>query len=175
MSRPLLAGLVACLWLLCGSLPAWSAGKGKAAVAFDVAAERFGALRLGQPADEAKALVPCPSEAGKEIYEGATGEYVQDVKMSACGLTFKMSGPRKGSGKKVASITVSAPSELATSRGIRIGSTEAEVLAAYGAHRDKDGATKAGKIFVAGSIFDGLIFNFKNGRVTRIFLGAAAE
>ncbi|MHC1711890.1 MAG: hypothetical protein AB9872_07060 [Solidesulfovibrio sp.] len=175
MSRPLVAGLVVGLWLFCGSLPAWSAGKGKAAAPFDVAAERIGALRLGLPADAAKALVPCPPEAGKEIYEGATGEYVQDVKMPACGLKFKMGGPRKGAAKKIASITASAPSELATVRGIRIGSTEAEVLAAYGAYRDKEGATKPGKVFVAGSIFDGLIFEFKNGRVTQIFLGAAAE
>jgi hypothetical protein len=175
MSRTLLAGVTVCLWLLCGTLSAWSAGKEKTAAPFDVASERIGALRLGLPAGEIKALVPCPPDTGKEIYEGATGDYVQTWNMSACGLKLKMGGPHKGAAKKIASITITTPSEWATIRGIHIGSTEAEVIAAYGAHRDKEGATKPGKVFVAGSIFDGLIFDFKNGRVTRIFLGAAAE
>jgi hypothetical protein len=171
----MLLGATVCLWFLFLCLPGWCAGAGKSAATFSAAAERIGGLRLGLPAGDVPAIAGCTPDKGKERYEGATGEFVQVWKMPACGLRFKMSGPRQGGGKTVADVTVSAPSGLATSRGIRIGSTEAEVLAAYGRHRDKEGATKPGRTFVAGSIYDGLIFDFKDGRVARIFLGAAAE
>jgi len=173
MPRTVWVGLLVCLWLVGGSLPAWCAGKEKAA-AFDTAAERIGTLRLGLPAGEVPSLASCPPAKGKDVYEGATGEYVQSWKMPGCGLQLKMSGPRKGGNKTIAAITVTAPSDLATRRGIHIGSTEAEVLAAYGRYRDAEG-TKPGKSFVAGSVFDGLMVAFKNGRVVEIFLGAAAE
>ena len=45
---------------------------------------------------------------------------------------------------------------------------------AYG--RDKNTEDSVPKeTFVAGSLYGGLIFNFKNNRVTEIFLGASAE
>jgi len=173
MLRIALAGLAVCMWLL-GSVPlGFCAAKGPAV--FDVAAERIGGLRLGLSAEGVATAVPCRPEVGREIYEGATGDYVQTWKMPGCGLELKMSGRHKGGKKFVAAITVTAPSELATSQGLRVGATEAEVVAAYGRYRDKDGASRRGRTFVAGSLYDGLIFDFKNGRVTRIFLGAAAE
>jgi len=36
-------------------------------------------------------------------------------------------------------------------------------------------ALSPGKIFVAGSIYGGAIFNLKDGKVVQIFIGAAAE
>lgn len=175
MLRTVLAGLAVCFWLLGGGQPGCCAAKGPAAKAFDAAAERIGELRLGLAAEGVATVVPCRPEKSREIYEGATGDSVQTWKMPGCGLELKMSGQHKGGKKTVAAITVTAPSELATSLGIRVGATEAEVVSAYGRYRDKDGVSKRGRTFVAGSIYDGLIFDFKNGRVTRMFLGAAAE
>jgi hypothetical protein len=39
---------------------------------------------------------------------------------------------------------------------------------------DRDTTAEPGT-YVVGSIYGGIIFNFENGRVSRIFLGAAAE
>jgi hypothetical protein len=35
--------------------------------------------------------------------------------------------------------------------------------------------SETGKTFVAGSIYGGVIFGFKKGKVTQIFIGSAAE
>uniref|UniRef100_I2PYC7 Lipoprotein n=1 Tax=Desulfovibrio sp. U5L TaxID=596152 RepID=I2PYC7_9BACT len=170
--RSVLAVLAACVWFAALSGLGHCAGTG--AAAFDPAAERIGGLRLGLPAGEV-AAVACPPQKGRETYEGATGEYVETWTMPACGVTLKMSGPKKGGPKVVAGVTVTAPSGLGTRRGIHIGSAEAAVTAAYGRYRDREGASRPGRTFVAGSIYDGLIFDFKDGKVVRIFLGAAAE
>jgi hypothetical protein len=167
-----LAVVMACVWLAVVPGVGLCAGKG---ADFDPTAERIGGLRLGQPAGEVAAAVACAPQKGREAYEGATGEYVATWTMPACGVALKMSGPKKGGPKTVAGVTVTAPSVLATGRGIRIGATEAAVTAAYGRYRDREGASRPGRTFVAGSIYDGLIFDFKNGKVVRIFLGAAAE
>ena len=71
-------------------------------------------------------------------------------------------------------MTAAGACQLATARGIKIGSTEAAVKKAYAKERDKE-QTKAGESFTAGSIYDGVIFTFKDGKVSQIFIGAAAE
>jgi len=58
---------------------------------------------------------------------------------------------------------------------MRIGSTEREVVEAYGRFRDPEEDSEEGRSFVAGSVYDGMIFDFQDGRVIRIFLGSAAE
>ncbi len=146
-----------------------------ASTRYDTAKERIGGLRLGLMENDTAASIPCTPKKLKEIYEGATGDSVQTWKFAACGIVLKMSSPKKGAPKSIAAITLTKPATFATSRGIRIGSTEQEVLAAYGRYRDTDGDSKKGKRFVAGSVFDGIIFEFQNGTVVRIFLGAATE
>ena len=143
--------------------------------AFDTAAEGIGPLRLGMPAGEALTVAGCKATLAAESYEGATGDYVRQARLPGCGVTLKLAGERKGGAKDVAAVTVKAPSRFTTRQGIGIGATEAQVLAAYGRFRDAEGISRPGKVFVAGSLYDGLIFTFKNGRVAEIFLGAAAE
>ena len=146
-----------------------------ASTRYDTTKERIGGLRLGLLESDTVASIPCSPKKLKEIYEGATGDSVQTWQFAACGIVLKMSSPKKGAPKSIAAITLTKPATFATSRGIRIGSTEQEVLAAYGRYRDTDGDTQKGKRFVAGSVYDGIIFDFQNGTVVRIFLGAAAE
>ena len=99
----------------------------------------------------------------------------QTLTLADCGLELKVAGPRKGGPKTVAAITVTAPSRLATRLGIRLGDDEPTVLAAYGRFRDPDGTSRPGEVLVAGSLFGGLIFEFEQGKLVRMFLGAAAE
>lgn len=142
---------------------------------FSTKSEKTGGLRLGMQEKDIEKNISCKHRKTREILEGATGLYVQTWNYPECGVVLKMSSERKGGAKTVESITIAAPSELSTTRGIHIGSTESEVVKAYGPYRDREGGTKKGKKFIAGSIYDGMIFDFKDGRVVKIFLGAAAE
>jgi hypothetical protein len=171
---------VAVFVLACGLLPGVARagqahGQSRGQAAFDMAAEEIGPLRLGLDADKARQAVSCPAKAGKEFYEGATGDYVREERFPGCGLTLKLAGSRKGGPKTVAAITAQAPCALTTSHGVGIGATEAQLAAAYGKYQDEDGLSETGKTFIVGSIYSGLIFELRNGRVTRMFLGAAAE
>lgn len=172
--------LTAVLFLLANSfcVPAWGGAsqllKAPASEEFASDAERIGGLRLGMPEEETAGLIPCKPLKNKEIFEGATGRYVQTWKYPEFGVALKMGSERKGGAKTIESITIKGSCNLATSRGIRIGSTEEEVADAYGRYRDRENTVK-GKTFTAGSIYDGMIFRFKKGKVTEIFLGAAAE
>jgi hypothetical protein len=84
-----------------------------------------------------------------------------------------MVAAQTGAPKSIASIVLTTPSRLSTTRGIRIGSTAKAVMKAYKAEWERESSKP--DIFVAGSIYGGLIFNFQNGKVSKIFLGAAAE
>lgn len=161
----------------CYCLPALSAQEAQVSKVsqFDSSKERIGTLRLGMTEIDLTKNIPCKPRKGKEILEGATGEYVQEWKYSECGIVLKMGSERKGGAKVVQSITITTPSNLVTSRGIHIGSMERELMDAYGRYRDPEEPVKKGKQFVAGSIYDGMIFDLKNGKVVKIFLGAAAE
>jgi hypothetical protein len=165
--------------MACCFLPAWPA---KAQIPneiesdeFKTSAETIGGLRLDLPEKDVYRIITCVPGKAREILEGATGVYVQMWNYPECGIVLKMSSERKGGPKTVESVTLAGPSDLVTVKGIHIGSTESEVIKAYGRFRDREGGTKEGKRFVAGSIYDGMIFDFQNGRVVRIFLGAAAE
>jgi hypothetical protein len=142
---------------------------------FNTSNERIGGLRLGMPEKDLQGVVTCKPQKAREIYEGATGEHVQTWKYPECGVVLKMSSEHKGGPKTVASITITSPCKFATGGGIQIGSTESEVAKAYGQYRDPEPNLPDKKTFVAGSIYDGMIFSFRDGKVVKIFLGAAAE
>ena len=136
--------------------------------------EALGKLKLGLKAAEVTALIGKPDSKGKETEWDAIGEWVQEWRFKSQGLELNMSSAAKGGAKTVLTITATAPCKLATKRGIHIGSTVAEVTKAYGNVEDKEQRV-AGKTFVAGSIYGGVIFTFTEGKVSQIFIGAAAE
>ncbi|MBF0510529.1 MAG: hypothetical protein HQK57_16615 [Deltaproteobacteria bacterium] len=162
-----------------GCLPAWAATiqgpPDTQGSQFNTSGERIGRLRLGLPEKDVGRSIPCRPKKGKELSEAATGEYVQMWKYAECGIVLKMSSDRRGGAKVVASILVTSRCKLVTGKGIHIGSTESEVIRVYGRYGDQEGNTKKGKRFVAGSIYDGMVFDFKGGRGVGIFLGAGAE
>lgn len=177
MCRTILALVMLLSITFCYSSPAFSAQElqGAEENQFDTSKELLGGLRLGLPEKDVAGSISCNQpKKSKEVYEAATGEYVQEWKYPKCGVELKMGSERKKGPKVVESITITHPSTLVTSRGIHIGSTDGEVMNAYGRYRDKE-ESKKGKQFVAGSIYDGMIFDFKDGKVVSIFLGAAAE
>ena len=136
--------------------------------------ERIGSLGIDLPESEVAKMTDCELQRGPEELWGADGAYHQEWTDAACGLTVGMVSEEKGGQKSVESISLISPGNLATKRGIRIGSSEQEVMAAYKPYWNKEESEHFGS-FVGGSIYGGLLFDFNNGKVSRIFLGAAAE
>ncbi|WP_265594491.1 hypothetical protein [Haloferula sp. BvORR071] len=153
-----------------------------------LAAESIGKIRHDQKAADLIKLYGEPKSKGKPEMWEAIGEWVEEWKYPALGVTVRMSSEKKDGPKKVLVAIAGKGCELATARGIKVGSTRAEVVKAYGdvqekssedppaeADKDQDKKDKEEESFVAGSIYGGLIFSFKDGKVSEILLGAAAE
>ncbi len=150
-------------------------GRKEAATRAMLLAEGFGDLRLGLSEKDLRTLLGKPDKQSALVFQGADGTYVQKWQYPGQGVELTMStGEKKTGAKTIASFTVSAPCAFATKKGIKIGSAESAVRKAYGAYADRDTPAQAGT-FVAGSIYGGIIFNFAQGKVSRIFFGAAAE
>jgi hypothetical protein len=135
--------------------------------------ERIGNLRIGLSEAKVKQTINCAVKREADQFWGADGAYHQKWKYVDCGITLSMVSEKKGGPKSIESITLKSPSRLSTKRGIRIGSSEKVAMKAYKAEWERESA-KPG-FFVAGSVYGGLIFQVENGKVSQIFLGAAAE
>ena len=136
--------------------------------------DSLGSLKLGQSAEFVTKALGKPASKGKDVEWEAIGEWVQEWHFPKQGLTLAMNSEKKGGAKTILSITAEAPCKLATSRGIKIGSTEAALAKAYRDVQNKEDG-EPGKLFVAGSIYGGVMFHLKGGKVVLIFIGAAAE
>ena len=167
--------LVATVLALCSAAPVARAQEMSKATQALLTAERFGGLRLGLSEPETRKLLGKPAKLGKLVNQEADGTYVQEWHYPAQGLDLVMTtGGKRNGAKSIASITAFAPNQRATKQGITIGSPESAVRKAYAAHVDRDTPAEPG-VFVVGSIYGGIIFNFEKGKVSRIFFGAAAE
>lgn len=138
-----------------------------------LAKESLGQLKLNQGADAVVKALGKPESKGEDLFQGADGTWVQEWSYPAQGLQLVMASSEKGGAKMISSITATDGCKLATARGIRLGSTVAQVQKAYADVRSQEGASD--EEFVAGSIYGGVIFSLEKGKVTRIFFGAAAE
>jgi hypothetical protein len=136
--------------------------------------EGLGALKIGIPRAAAMKILGSPSKSGKLEQWDADGMFHQQVEFKAAGVTLSLVSKSKGSAQTVGSITAVAPCQLATAGGIRLGSTESEVIKAYRRHYNKEDST-AGSLVVAGSIYGGVTFEITKGKVSQIFIGASAE
>lgn len=138
------------------------------------AGDSLGGLALGQSAEAVIKVLGKPQSKGRDVEWEAIGEWVQEWHFPKQGLTLAMNSEKKSGAKTILSITAESPCQLITSRGIRIGSTEAAVAKAYRDVQNKEEG-EPGKLFVAGSIYGGVMFHLKAGKVVQIFIGAAAE
>jgi len=136
--------------------------------------EGLGALKLGIQRTAAIKILGSPSKSGKLEEWDADGMFHQQLEFKSAGITLSLVSKSKGSAQSVESITAVAPCRLATAAGIRLGSTESEVIKAYRRHHNKEDSTP-GTLVVAGSIYGGITFEIKSGKVSQIFIGASAE
>jgi hypothetical protein len=137
----------------------------------DLKQENLGGIGLGATDKEVVAKLGEPARKGETVEEGATGLVVQDWAYPDQGLTLTMAAD--DGGQKVDRMELQAPSRLKTSREIGIGSSRADVEKAYGAEKDAEASTA--ELFVAGSVYGGVLFSFDGDKVSSIFIGAAAE
>jgi hypothetical protein len=159
--------IVALLWLVAAVRPGFAD--------FELMqGEHFGKLKLGLSREAVTQLLGRPASRTPETLEAATGDYIQMWKYPRLGVTLKMgSSERHRNALQVSTIEVEAPSRLVTARGVSIGSRAEDARRLYQKEIDKE--TSRPDLIVAGSIYGGLMFTIKNGRVTRMFLGAGAE
>ena len=136
--------------------------------------ERIGPLRIDLPEGEVERSIACKPHRGPVARWEADGDYHQEWAYPDCGIALAMSAPTPKGAWTIGGITLTHPSLWKTQRGIGIGDTERTVMAAYGRDRSAEDSIP-GKIFVAGSVYGGLMLTFKAGRIERIFLGAGAE
>jgi len=136
--------------------------------------ESIGALKISMPAAQVRNLIADHPSLGKIEEWGADGKFHQKWTFGALGLEIGMESDSRKSEQTIDSISVKAPSLLQTKRGVHVGSPEADVLKAYQGDISKEDS-RPGQQVVAGSIYGGLMFEIKNGVVTDVFLGAAAE
>jgi hypothetical protein len=136
--------------------------------------EAFGDLKLGMNAEQVLSILGVPETKSEIQLWEADGLHHQDWRYLQQGMTLNMTSETPEGLKTVNSISMEAPGQLRTKGGIGLGDSWEAVERAYGNDRDPE-FSEPGQTFVAGSIYGGLIFSFQNNRVTKIFLGAAAE
>lgn len=115
-----------------------------------------------------------PDQKEARINEEATGDIYEIWIWTQKGVRADLSAPDMTAPVvSVRHFTVTAPFDGKTERGIGIGSTEAEVLAAYPGVMDPN--SRPGAQVIVGSIYGGMFFDIVDGNVTSIFVGAGAE
>jgi len=114
-----------------------------------------------------------PTKKGKIEFWDATGTYVQSWDYVSKGITLDMESESKNALKTLRSITIIAPCEFQTSRAISVGSEATQIYERYKGLIDLDFSDDA--TIVVGSIYNGTIFEITDNKVSKIFIGAAAE
>lgn len=133
-----------------------------------------GWLALNLPEETVLATLGQPDTKDRVAFWGALEVYVQSWHYPEQGIKIDMMSEWLGGPQEVLRVQLNESATSTTARGIGIGSTWAEVEAAYGDEREL-GTAGAENIFVAGSIYGGVIFSFEGDRVSEIMLGAGAE
>jgi hypothetical protein len=141
------------------------------------ASESLGGLHIGSHAAAAERLLGPPKGRGKSELWEADGLYHREWTYPAAGVVIGLSAPNSQGPWEVFSMHLKAPAKLMTGRGIGIGASRKEVLAAYGRAAEPGESGEPGhSTLTVGTDYDALVFSL-NGRnqVAEIFLGALAE
>ncbi len=136
----------------------------------DLSTETIGGMRLGNSGPVVISIVGKPLQRSvAQIWE-ADGNFHQDWEYKDLVLDMSGSDSAKPS---LNGVHLMEPCSLKTGRNIGIGNNYEETKNVYKQFFNREESNDS--ILVAGSIYGGIIFNFRKGKVYRIFLGAAAE
>ena len=143
-----------------------------AKIGFALMKETVGPLAVGMSADKVAAQLGVPEEKSAAKIWGADQMEHQFWYYPAKGIEIGM--VKKDGTQDIERIVIKDSCAYETQRGIKIGSSAAEVQAAY-----KDvinpGDSYPGEKIVCGTVYGGIIFDVQNNAVSSIFIGAAAE
>ena len=143
-----------------------------AKIGYALMKEKIGFLSLGISEDIVLKNLGDPEKKSTARIWGADGMEHQSWYYPAKGLEFDM--VRKDGKQVVDRISIERPCDYKTQRGIQIGSSAADVQTAYKNEINPQYGAPDSSI-VAGTVFGGIIFGIKDGRVHSIFVGASAE
>lgn len=135
--------------------------------------QKLGDLELRLESSQLLPILGKPAGQGKAVVEGSTGLTVKDLKYPKHGLVVTLAREKKATVWRVERFLVKAPCAWKTPQAIGIGSSEQDVRKVYGQLLDSDSQTP--EQLVVGTVYDGVIFHLKKGKVDSIFVGAAAE
>ncbi len=136
--------------------------------------DSLGDLRIGMQEREVIELLGEPGDKGKQLLWEADARYHQEWRYPLQGIFLDLVSESTDGKQRVASIRAGLHSILETTKGIKVGDSFAAVNNAYGDQLDTDNSDPPFTL-LAGSLYDGLLFSFEEGKVIQIFLGAAAE
>lgn len=128
--------------------------------------EAIGPIQLGVSADEAVKALGQPTSKSDPVMQEATGETV--TKWEWDGIWAELAAESEKGPWKVAAAGLKS-TRYQTQRGVRVGSTAAEVKAAY------PEIAKEGEMQIYGDVYGGIAFFMKDGKVESVFVGAQAE
>jgi hypothetical protein len=135
----------------------------------------LGTLKLGQSYRLVQETIGPPDSKSKATEWAADGLLHEDWTWKKSGLVMNMSSDKnnKDSTLAIFSITAIAPCDLKTKAGIGIGSSHAEVEAAYKDAIDPYSSNK--DMITVGDLYGGIFLTFRDEKVVKLFLGAKAE
>jgi len=136
--------------------------------------ESLGALRIDMPDGEVVVLLGEPDEKGDKHLSEADALYHQEWRYPQQGIFLELVSESTSGKQRVASIRAGLHSILETTKGIKVGDCFAAVNKAYGDQLDTDNSDPPFTL-LAGSLYDGVLFSFEEGKIIQIFLGATAE
>lgn len=137
--------------------------------------ESLGPLHLGMPADSVIKIAGAPAKKTRPVEWGADGLLHEDWTWDKGSLALNFSS-EKGAApgtQLLFSITAQSPNPYKTKAGIGLGSSYEDIRAAYQQDINKEESTP--EQVVVGSVYGGILFTLQQNKVTRIFVGAAAE
>jgi hypothetical protein len=121
-----------------------------------------------------------PEKWGEETENEIEGGFLIEASYPAKGIIVLLGAVEKGDTRTVEAIRVTGNGEPGTAGGIRVGASLEAVRKAYGEFEDGSFSPvpePPGKefTFLAGSEDGGLFFEFKDGKVSSIYLGRGAQ
>jgi hypothetical protein len=157
----------------CAHGSAKAAATTPAALAGNDAAEELGPLSLGLNSAAVTQILGEPETKGEVQEQAADGMWVTQWDWPAQGVSLLLDSDTQSGTFSIAAMTIHAPCAYKTSKNVGVGATRAEVEQAYGAavNQEESGADS----IVVGSTYGGMIFTIADGKVSEVFVGAAAE
>lgn len=141
--------------------------------------ESFGNLKIEMDTTTIINLIGTPDTITSEVFWGADGGWHSEWHYDSLGIILDMmriegeENSKNNRPKHINQITIDSTSSFCSSRNICIGSSREQVQNAY--QKAIANNSKENSSIVAGTVYGGIIFDIKDGKVVKIFIGATAE